>query len=339
MYNAKHNQILADELAHRSLAQVILETALLVAMAVAALVGNSCVLYVFFKAPRLRRKVTSYYLITLSISDVLCSIVGMPILAVTSASGRDVIGFKGGQIFGNVSILLVHGSILTMTMVAVNRFFCVVRPRIYRKWFKPKPTLLMIIGMWIASFLVVFISFWSGMIVFQFYPGRFTYYPAFTNYTNEIIVNVFAHTTTTLLPLVLSAYCYWKVQKTVRGHYETVSRTLNAGRAGNTSDGSMPVEDIRITKSLVALVCGFAICWIPSSSLIHADVYMNMPRSAELVFIYTACLSSVINPIIYNAFNRPFRRQFMKIVRPRSNDVLPVVPLRDRTNRHVDRMN
>jgi len=75
--DVQNNQQLAYELAHRPLALVIVETGLLVLIALTALVGNSCVLYVFYKTPRLR-SVTSYYIITLAISDVAMAVVIMP---------------------------------------------------------------------------------------------------------------------------------------------------------------------------------------------------------------------------------------------------------------------
>jgi len=53
MDNTEYTKQLANELADRSLARVIVDTGLLVLIALTALVGNSCVLYVFYKTPRL----------------------------------------------------------------------------------------------------------------------------------------------------------------------------------------------------------------------------------------------------------------------------------------------
>lgn len=307
MYKVEHNQGIAKELANRSLVQVIGETSLLFIIAITALLGNSCVLYVFYKSPEIRKKVVSYYLITLAISDVIMSSIFMPFLMAASACGHDVIGFKGGQYFGIISMPLLYGSILTTVMIAVNRFFCVVKPQIYQKLFKPKPALLMIVAIWIVPFVFVICSTGSS-VVFYFYPGRYMYYPAFTNYTIELVTGTFTYLFVGFLPLLLTGYCYWKVQKQVQVH----SASLRAGSVALT------FEEVNITKSLVAVVAGFGLCWCTGCTLIYVDIYINLPRSLDMLMVYLACLSSAINPFIYNTVNRRFRRQFFNIIRSRS---------------------
>ena len=140
-------------------------------------------------------------MITLAISDVLMSVTASVVIA-TAATGHDVIGFIGGQVFGIISFTLIYGTVLSTSMIAVNRFFCVVRQQLYRKWFKEKPALIMIVIMWIVSFLTVTLGYIDKTIVFRFYPGRFCYYP-FLNYTNEKVVSAVANLLTGILPLFL----------------------------------------------------------------------------------------------------------------------------------------
>ena len=73
----EHTNKLSHELANRQLSLVVIETGLLVIIALIALLGNTCVLYVFYKMPSLRRPVTSYYIITLAISDILMDTFGI----------------------------------------------------------------------------------------------------------------------------------------------------------------------------------------------------------------------------------------------------------------------
>jgi melatonin receptor type 1B len=117
-----------------------------------------------------------------------------------------------------------------------------------------------------------------------------------------------------ILPMLLTISCYWKVYQKVKGHNATVSNTLSAGLAENNS--SLTKEEIHITRSLLALVCGFVVCWIPSTTLVHLSAYVNLPRRVELIAMYTASFSSAINPILFNIFNKRFKAEFLNIFCP-----------------------
>ena len=125
-----------------------------------------CVLYVFYKTPRLR-SVTSYYIITLAISDVILSILLMPISIVQAAVGRDAIGYQIGQVAGFAGFSFVFGSLQTTSLIAVNRFFCVVKPMLYRKYFKPKPATLMIISTWVVSIAFIALFYIKSISALQ----------------------------------------------------------------------------------------------------------------------------------------------------------------------------
>ncbi|XP_065652488.1 alpha-1A adrenergic receptor [Hydra vulgaris] len=69
-------------------------------------------------------------------------------------------------------------------------------------------------------------------------------------------------------------------------------------------------KQVQITKTLIILVSGFFICWTPvalGSTLYTFDV--NFKGFPIMSFgIFCACLSCVINPIIYSVMNSNFRK-------------------------------
>jgi len=314
---------MAQLLADRSLPQIIVETGLFILIAVTAFVGNSCVLWVFYRSKDLSKKVCNFYMITLAISDVLASITATVVIA-TAATGRDVTGHTGGQVFGIAMYTLIYGTVLTTSMIAVNRFFCVVRHQLYRKWFKPKPTLITIAVLWIISFLAVTLTYARKSIVFEFYPGKLCYYAVFFDSTNEKVTGVVSNLLTGILPLALISYCYYKVKRTVQVHNASI-QNIDANN-GNTTEG-LSAEEIHVTKSLVALVIGFAVSWTIISFLIHIEAYIFLPRALEVLITYLACLGSAVNPFVYNIFNRRFRGELFKVFNPR-NHLINVAPVR-----------
>jgi melatonin receptor type 1B len=169
----------------------------------------------------------------------------------------------------------------------------------------------MIVGILIFSLSFVLVVCWSGKGTFDFYPGRFLYLLAFNDLTTEKIFRAVFQLVFVIFPMSLSIICCWKVYKIVKEHNTTVMANFNGVTTGNHSKFSR--KEIDITKSLLALVCGFIFCWLPCTTIFHLAVYVNLPRSVEVFSIYTAFSSCAVNPIVLNIFNRPFRRQFTEI--------------------------
>ena len=310
MADTKCSKQVTDELADRSLAQVIVETGLLVVIMLTALVGNSCVLYVFYKTPKLR-KFISYYLITLAVSDVILSVLHMSGSVIIAALGREVNGYELGQALAFVGYSLIIGSLQTTALIAINRFFCVVKPRWYKIYFTPKRAVLMICVAWLLSIAFVTVFYFGSFATFKHDPQSFLHLPYFYNQTIGRIYGVVSQFMFIVFPLSITAVCYWKVYKTVKQHNASVAPNLNAGPAG-CSSATLSKEEIHITYSLLAVVCGFVFCWIPSTVL-HISLYKDLTRSVRLVLMYGTYLSSAINPVLYNLFNKPFRREFSNI--------------------------
>jgi len=294
--------------ADRSLTQTILETCAIVLIALTAFVGNSCVLWVFYKSKTFRKKIFNFFLINLAITDVLASGVGMPFVITCVATGRDVIGSVLGNILGIFSNALIYSTMFTTILIAMNRFFCVVKQQIYRKWFKPKSVIITITLTWIPSVVAPFVAFVSGSVEYHFVQSRFFYYGLKKDPKAGITPRYVGSVLAGSLPLLLMMYCYYKVKRTVQVHSNSVQNTAD----GNTSHG-LSAEEINISKSLVALVVGFAVCWTTVSVLNIIGVYCSLPRALEMLITYLTCLSRAINPFIYNMFNRRFRIEFCKV--------------------------
>ncbi|XP_020892389.1 melatonin-related receptor-like [Exaiptasia diaphana] len=298
---------LAYELSHRPQWLVLIETGLFIIIALSFLVGNSCVLYVFYKTSSLRNRGTTYYLMALAISDILMSLLVMPPNTLCCAYGGDVTGYNLGQAVGFVGFVLLYGSLQTTTLISINRFFCVVKPRLYRKYFTKKYILLSIGAVWVISLLFVGVFVVSGVASFVFHPGNMLYFLTAKDQTANRLFAAFSQISFGVIPLSITCVCYWKVHKAVEEHRKALSRNLDTNYLSK--------EEVHITKSVLALVCGFAVCWIPCSMVHHISVYANIPRQVQMVIPYTAYFSSAINPIVYNIFNKPFRRHFFQVFR------------------------
>ncbi|XP_031552599.1 5-hydroxytryptamine receptor 4-like [Actinia tenebrosa] len=309
-----HIEAMASELASRTIVQIVFETGFHVLILLIALIGNLCVLYIFYKFPRLR-KVTSYYVTTLAVSDVANAVLVMPVAVVISAVGYNVQNLISCTVIGTIGYTLVLVSLQTTTLIAINRFFCVIKPSIYRKHFKPKPAKIMIIGLWCFSLGLVLVIVASGMGNFYFHPGRFVCILAFCDRTFERVITSLMILVFVVFPIVIAVICYARIIKVVEHHKATARKRVH-------QESSLSKDEVEITRSLLAVVLGFIFCWIPCSVVFQLEVYMDLPREVEMIFIYSNFLSSAINPILFNVYNKPFRKLFYKIFFCKNNTVV-----------------
>ena len=69
----------------------------------------------------------------------------------------------------------------------------------------------------------------------------------------------------------------------------------------------------KVTKRLVAVVVGFAYCWLPIFIVDNIDMAHGeptLPRPAYLTYGFLVYLSSTINPFMYCATDKRFRREY-----------------------------
>ena len=77
-------------------------------------------------------------------------------------------------------------------------------------------------------------------------------------------------------------------------------------------------QEIRISRSLFAVVFAFMLCWVPLwvvTILTRLRIVANMSQSVELLCTFCFNLSNAINPFIYAGMNPLFRKEFIQILR------------------------
>ena len=74
-------------------------------------------------------------------------------------------------------------------------------------------------------------------------------------------------------------------------------------------------SEVKITKVLLAVFLGFCICWVPTVAVLtaHAITRYTIDSSFLIVVTYSAALSTAINPFIYGAANREFRKTYISL--------------------------
>ncbi|KAK3727155.1 hypothetical protein QZH41_004449 [Actinostola sp. cb2023] len=299
----------------RSNALVVIETTIFVCITVTALLGNLMVCWAVYRSKKLRT-MSNIYIIALAIFDILMATLCMPLSVEVSIVPVYKHSNKVIQFQGFFTFFLSLASIQTMTAMAINRFYRIVKPKLYRAHFNSmKKLIVSLVVIVVLATLGASLPLIFGFATYIFHYGKvFSYIRYLTPaaaYTYTIFLKIFYIT----IPTLITLFCYYKIFKEVQTH----SRAMKTNRRASSSGLTMNVEEVKITRALFATVVGFVACWTPVAVIDMIDTFsnhnVNQPRQIYLMYIYLGYGSSSINPFIYGILNRSFRNEFVKIFR------------------------
>ena len=153
-------ELLSVELDMRTKALQLTEAVLLAVIDVVAIFGNLLTCYAVYRNQRLRT-LPNMFVIALSVSDILMSTFCMPFTVVTLFLGRWMFGEKFCHFDGFGALTFGLVSMSTMGLIAVSRYYYVVKPEKYIALFKKERSLLYIVIAWCAAFVGSLIQFLS----------------------------------------------------------------------------------------------------------------------------------------------------------------------------------
>ena len=305
-------QHLQIQLGTRSVPVITVECFFHLVVILSSLTGNTLVLLVILQK-RNSKTITNKFIASLAFSDILLSVFGgMPSFVVLLTSEWKF-GFYVCQLQGITIVVLSVESITTLMLMAINRYYRVVKARQYNHVFTDKSTKWMICGSWVFSFL----SPWPYLLAghsYVFHPGKFFCYKDIDD-GNAIIFSTTLISVYIGVPLLVITTSYFLVFQTVKSHNSHMALSQ-----------SVAASDIKITETLFLLVLTFIVSWIPVIIIDFIDLSMggtSMDRKLYVVYTFCGLSSSSFNPIIYSVRNSGFRAEVLRVCCFKTSRVLP----------------
>ena len=316
---------MSNDLGSRSLSITVVEVASIIILNVLSLAGNILTLISAYTNKRLRTA-TNLYIIALALSDLISAVLLVPLTTGVLISGKWIYGDAVCQLHAFVSMFTVYVSSVTMGLTAVNRYTRMCKSdKQYKKWFSINKSRMLLVFLWLFVACYIGIPRLVGLQRYDFVPG---YAGCSVMHLSElgkkihygIVVVLFF-----LTPMTATIFCYAKVAKMIRQHNNSASATLKRCSSARVIAGrqlsrrsKFSAHEIKLSKSLFAVVFAFMICWIPIWIIVILRRFPNfvgkMPRNVELLSSFLFGISSTINPFIYAGMNPAFRREFRKIL-------------------------
>ena len=301
------------ELSSRSLLVTVLEASFLIVLNVASLLGNALVCISVYRNTRLRTT-TNVYIVALAISDLLSAIFVMPLAAGVLISGRWPFGEALCQMHAFFSLFVVYISPVTMGFTAANRYVRICKSeQQYQRFFSKWKARIALASTWafVASYICLMRL--AGLQGFYFHPGYAACLNEHLNKSARIIHYFVVIGLFFVLPLAITIFSYRKVLRKIQEHNMVSVGALQP----QDRETTVSRHEIRLSRSLFAVVFAFILCWIPSwiiTILTRFNIISMMPRNVQLLCAFLLNLSNTINPFIYAGMNPLFRREFRRII-------------------------
>ena len=184
----------------------ITETTILSLICLAALIGNLSLYIIVYKNKDLQT-ITNLYILNLAAADFMVSVLSIPFTVVTVITGRWLFGDTACVALGFFTILSFIASVMSLGMIAINRYFYIVKWNTYRKTFSKKKSLLYAAAVWLVSISLASPPLF-GCAEYRFIPGKsycFVYWPS------NVYFMYFMITVCFFGPLSAIAFSYYNI--------------------------------------------------------------------------------------------------------------------------------
>merc|ERR1711962_1625765 len=130
---------------------IVIKLIFLIIFITLGIVGN-CTVIISIRKYRKLQTVPNFFVFNLAVADLLFSLLGMPMILITTVCDQWVLGDFLCKLNGLLNSTFCTTSIWTLVMIGVNRYLSVARPRDIRKIYTKRRTCVIIACVWVFSF-------------------------------------------------------------------------------------------------------------------------------------------------------------------------------------------
>ena len=207
-----HNARLNRELTSRPIPLVVVESILVATIALATFTGNILVCTAIIRNKRLRSP-TNALIFALALTDIVMSVASMPLTAGVLMFGRWIFGEGVCEFQAKFPLTLTATSLQLMVVISVNRYFCVIKPNLYRKLFTVKKAIAYASGVFFLAIVSTLLPMFHPTVIYAFHPGKCVcIFAAERNFSFSLIVGILF----IVLPFVIMSCLYYRICVAVR---------------------------------------------------------------------------------------------------------------------------
>ncbi|XP_037950768.1 tachykinin-like peptides receptor 86C [Teleopsis dalmanni] len=282
-----------------------------------AIAGNCIVLWIV-TGHRSMRTVTNYFLLNLSIADLLMSALNCIFNFIFMLNSDWPFGSIYCTINNFMANVTVSTSVFTLVAISFDRYIAIVHP-LKRRTSRRKVRFILVLIWVLSCVLAAPCLMYSSILTKRYYNGKsrtvcFMMWPdgryptSMADYVYNIIILVLTYG----IPMIVMLICYFLMGRVLWG-----SRSI--GENTDRQIESMKSKR-KVVRMFIAIVSIFAICWLPYHMFFIYSYHNNQLTTTKYVqhmylgFYWLAMSNAMVNPIIYYWMNKRFRMYFQKII-------------------------
>ncbi|XP_067671254.1 QRFP-like peptide receptor isoform X1 [Haliotis asinina] len=286
-------------------------------------VGNSIVILIIV-LNRKMRTTTNVLILNLAVSDLMVAAFCMWVHVGYQIAPEWPFGDFVCKVNTFFQVLSVTSSVLTLTVISVERFMAIVFP--FRAKWSSVVTGLVIVLTWCVSTMIASPHLWIRQ---QF---KLQWKDRLEIWCEEVWPKIYKNADCeTYQPgkmiyyIVEGVVMYFVPIAVMIGAYSVITIKLCLRRAPGTLIGStasaQEKSKRKVVKMLVAVLVVFVLCWTPQQFMLLWDVFRPKGKieayldDIKYAALYVAYLNSSLNPVLYGGFNENFRKGFIEAFR------------------------
>ena len=293
-------------------AEVSIVTVLYAFTMLAAIVGNSFLIYIVWKKPEVR-SLTSSMFVNMAIADLLVALFMMP-LSIVNAHTQSKLKVPGlpGDIICRGSILISYAtliaSILCLVFMAIDRYCAIVCPlSVHSVWFRKAKFVTPLI--WVMSIALMAIM----PVVYKLDDEYCEIDPDVLGQNATFRgVYLYIFLITYIIPLAIICPLYAKAARKLWFNQAPGNHLIEEQQRRQL------VTRRKVVRMLVIIVVVFAICWLPAQAIhlfwVATAFRENLPAIVMYLGFWVAHANSAINPWLYIALSTKIRLAFNRMV-------------------------
>lgn len=308
---------LPDRLYRHSMAMSAVYCVAYVLVFVVGLIGNSFVIAVVYRSPRMRT-VTNFFIVNLAVADVLVIVFCLPATLMSNIFVPWLLGWFMCKAVAYIQGVSVAASVYSLVAVSLDRFLAIWWP--LKCQITKRRARMMIVVIWFIALTTTspWLLFFDLVSIYEDDPDLRLCLETWPHPEDGSLFFLIGNLTLCyVLPMILISLCYILIWiKVWRRHIPTDTKDAQMERIQQKSK-------VKVVKMLVVVVILFVLSWLPLYVIFAVIKFGGdvAEREDEILPIATpiaqwlGASNSCINPILYAFFNKKYRRGFVAILK------------------------
>ncbi|CDQ83804.1 unnamed protein product [Oncorhynchus mykiss] len=310
----------------------VVTSLLLGALILCSIFGNACVVAAI-ALERSLQNVANYLIGSLAVTDLMVSVLVLPMAALYQVLNKWTLGQEICDIFISLDVLCCTSSILHLCAIALDRYWAITDPIDYVNKRTPRRAVMLISVTWLIGFSISI----PPMLGWRKAEDRAN--PDACTISQDPGYTIYSTFGAFYIPLILMLVLYGRIFKAARFQvWKTVKKSEKVkvsdkclavspaifhkkinGEAGGKNWKRTLSRERKTVKTLGIIMGTFIFCWLPffivALVLPFCAESCYMPEWLGAVINWLGYSNSLLNPIIYAYFNKDFQSAFTKIIR------------------------